>query len=180
MWQLCVMRVADQSDMVNQVTRGSCVLAHRDHISSYGYIWHVFAVQIYAWWRHSLDKMLDVAVCLTRAVLPVTSEISTFYDEYIYGFLHWRIICLLRVWHEDKLCTFRHKWFQHVHRMEDNRLRKQLLNYHAKGRRRPGRPRKRLLDDITAETETGHPGLNSWWNMIMMMMHWIIASLMWM
>jgi hypothetical protein len=32
-----------------------------------------------------------------------------------------------------------------------------------KGRRRPGRPLKRLLDDMTAETETGHPGLNSWW-----------------
>jgi glucose-6-phosphate isomerase len=23
---------------------------------------------------------------------------------------------------EDKLCTYRHKWFQYVHRMEDNRL----------------------------------------------------------
>jgi hypothetical protein len=62
---------------------------------------------------------------------------------------------------EGKLCTYRHKWFQHVHRMEDNRLPKQLLHYHPKGRRRPGRPRKRLLDDMTAETETGHPGLNS-------------------
>jgi hypothetical protein len=62
---------------------------------------------------------------------------------------------------EDKLCTYRHKWFQHVHRMEDNRLRKQLLNYRPKGRRRPGRPlKKRLLDDMTAETETGHTGLN--------------------
>jgi hypothetical protein len=36
---------------------------------------------------------------------------------------------------EDKLCAYRHKWFQHVHRMED-RLTKQLLNYHPKGRRR--------------------------------------------
>jgi hypothetical protein len=62
---------------------------------------------------------------------------------------------------EDKLCTYRHKWFQHVHRTEDNRLPKQLLNYHPKGRRRPGRSRKRLLDDIAAETVTGHPGLNS-------------------
>jgi hypothetical protein len=62
---------------------------------------------------------------------------------------------------EDKLRTYRHKWFQHVHRMKDNRLRKQLLNYHPKGRRRPGRPLKRLLYDMTSETETGHPGLNS-------------------
>jgi hypothetical protein len=62
---------------------------------------------------------------------------------------------------EDELCTYRHKWFQHVHRMEDNRLPEQLLNYHPKGRRRPGRPLKRLLDDMTAETETGHPGLYS-------------------
>jgi hypothetical protein len=23
---------------------------------------------------------------------------------------------------EDKLCTYRHKWFRHVHRMEGNRL----------------------------------------------------------
>jgi hypothetical protein len=60
---------------------------------------------------------------------------------------------------EDKL--YIHKWFQNVHGMEDNRLPKQLLNYHPKGRRRPGRPRKRLLDNMTAETETGHSGLNS-------------------
>jgi hypothetical protein len=62
---------------------------------------------------------------------------------------------------EDKLCTYRHKWFQHVLRMEDNRLPEQLLNYHPIGRRRTGRPLKTLLDDMTAETETGHPGLNS-------------------
>jgi hypothetical protein len=52
--------------------------------------------------------------------------------------------------------------------MEDSRLLEQLLNYHPKGRRRPGRPRKRLQDDTTAETETGHTGLNSWWNIMMM------------
>jgi hypothetical protein len=68
---------------------------------------------------------------------------------------------------EDKLCTYRYKWFQHVHRMEDNRLPKQLLNYHPKGRRQPGRPLTRLLDDMTAEAKTGHPGLNSCWNMMM-------------
>jgi hypothetical protein len=36
-----------------------------------------------------------------------------------------------------------------------------------KGRWWPGWPLKRLLDDMTAENETGHPGLNSWWNMMM-------------
>jgi hypothetical protein len=41
--------------------------------------------------------------------------------------------------------------------MEDNRLPKQLPNYHPKGRR----PLKRLVDDMTAESETGHPDLNS-------------------
>jgi hypothetical protein len=55
---------------------------------------------------------------------------------------------------QEKLCTHRRSWFQYVHRMEDNRLRKQLINYHPKGRRQLGRPRKRLLDDMTAETET--------------------------
>jgi hypothetical protein len=58
--------------------------------------------------------------------------------------------------------------------MEDYRLPKQLLNYYPKGRWRPGWTLKRLFDSMTAETETGHPGLNSWWNMIiiiiMMMM----------
>jgi hypothetical protein len=36
---------------------------------------------------------------------------------------------------ENRLCTYKHKWFQHIHTMEDNRLPKQLLNYHPKGRR---------------------------------------------
>jgi hypothetical protein len=50
--------------------------------------------------------------------------------------------------------------FQHVHRTEDCRLPKPLIKYHPKGKRQPGRPQKRLLDDMTAETETGHPGIN--------------------
>jgi hypothetical protein len=44
--------------------------------------------------------------------------------------------------------------------MEDYRLPEQLLKYRQKGRRRPGQPLKRLLEDVNAETETGHPGLN--------------------
>jgi hypothetical protein len=35
---------------------------------------------------------------------------------------------------EEKLCTYRHNWFWHVHRMEDYRFPKEVLNYHPKGR----------------------------------------------
>jgi hypothetical protein len=61
---------------------------------------------------------------------------------------------------ESKILNITFTFMVHVHRME-NRLPKQLLNYHPKGRQRPGRPLKRLLDNMTAETETGYPGLNS-------------------
>jgi hypothetical protein len=61
---------------------------------------------------------------------------------------------------EGKLCTYRHNWFLHVHRMEGYRVPKQLLKCHPEGRRRPGQPLKRLLGDVNAETETGHRGLN--------------------
>jgi hypothetical protein len=59
-------------------------------------------------------------------------------------------------------------WFWHVHQKEDYRPPEQLLNYPPKGRQ-PGWPLKRLLDDVNAETKRGHPGLNSSWNMMMMM-----------
>jgi hypothetical protein len=38
------------------------------------------------------------------------------------------------------------------------------IEYHPRGRWRPGRPLKRLLDGVQIETETGHMGLISWWN----------------
>jgi hypothetical protein len=57
--------------------------------------------------------------------------------------------------------TYRHNWFRQVHQMEDDRLPKQVLDYHPKGRQWPGRPLKKLLDDVNAETEKGHSGLNS-------------------
>jgi hypothetical protein len=77
---------------------------------------------------------------------------------------------------EEKLCAYRYNWFRHVPRMEDYRLPKQLLKFHPKGRRWPGRPLKRLLDDVNAETEKGHPGLNSWWNMRVMIMMMITTT----
>jgi hypothetical protein len=52
---------------------------------------------------------------------------------------------------------------------ESNRLPKKLLKYHPQGRQRSRRRMKRLLDDVNAETEISHPGLNSWWNMMMIM-----------
>jgi hypothetical protein len=35
---------------------------------------------------------------------------------------------------EERIYAYRHNWFQHIRRMKDNRLPKQLLNYHPKGR----------------------------------------------
>jgi glucose-6-phosphate isomerase len=54
---------------------------------------------------------------------------------------------------EEGLCAYRHNWFQQVHRMEDYRPYKQLLNCHPK--------EDDDLDDVNAKRETGHPGLHS-------------------
>jgi hypothetical protein len=62
---------------------------------------------------------------------------------------------------EENVFAYRHNWFQNVHRMEDFRLLKQLLKHHPKGRRRPLRPLKRLLDEVSDEIETGRLGLTS-------------------
>jgi hypothetical protein len=59
------------------------------------------------------------------------------------------------------VCTFLYDLAIHVHRMEDCRLPGQPLKYHPKGRRRPGRQLKRLLDDVNAKIVRGHPALNS-------------------
>jgi hypothetical protein len=73
--------------------------------------------------------------------------------------------CSFKVLHvtslEEKICTYRDNWFHHAHRMEDYKLPKQLLKYHPKEKRRTGQPLTSLLDDVNAETETSHPGLNS-------------------
>jgi hypothetical protein len=56
---------------------------------------------------------------------------------------------------------YRHNWVKHVHRMNNSRFPKTLIEYHPRGRRRLGRPLKRLLDGVQIETETGHMGLIS-------------------
>jgi hypothetical protein len=45
--------------------------------------------------------------------------------------------------------------------MKNSRFPKALVEYHPRGRRRPGRHLKRLLDGVQIQTETGHMGLIS-------------------
>lgn len=40
------------------------------------------------------------------------------------------------------------RWFDHVSRMEEGRLGKEILNWEAEGRRRSGRPRKEWMADV--------------------------------
>ncbi|KAJ9597910.1 hypothetical protein L9F63_011197 [Diploptera punctata] len=56
---------------------------------------------------------------------------------------------------ENKISDYKSRWIQHVHRMEDHRIPKLMLRYQPAGRRRPGRPLKRLLDGVSLEAETG-------------------------
>jgi hypothetical protein len=60
-----------------------------------------------------------------------------------------------------KITKYRHNWVKHFHRMNNSRFPKALIEYHPQGRRRPGRPLKRLFDGVPIETETGHMGLMS-------------------
>jgi hypothetical protein len=68
---------------------------------------------------------------------------------------------------------------QHVSRMDDQRYPKKMLQYQPRGKRRLGRPLKRLLDDIQLQAETDHSGLNSWSHMMMMMIIMIILRCSW-
>jgi hypothetical protein len=57
----------------------------------------------------------------------------------------------------EKITKYRHNWAKHVHRMNNSRFLKAMIEYHRR-RRCPGRPLKRLLDCVQIETETGHMG----------------------
>jgi hypothetical protein len=61
----------------------------------------------------------------------------------------------------EKITKYKHNWVKHVHCMNNSIFPKTLIEYHPRGRRRPGRPLKRLLDGAQNETETGHMGLIS-------------------
>jgi hypothetical protein len=57
---------------------------------------------------------------------------------------------------EKTLTQWEQNWFNQVSRMKGITYPEQLLEYRPIGRRRPGRPLKRLLDGYSGETETGH------------------------
>jgi hypothetical protein len=57
---------------------------------------------------------------------------------------------------KKKLAQYKQKCLIHVRRLEDIRYPKQLLDYRPNGRRRPGRPLKRLLDGYSREAETSN------------------------
>jgi hypothetical protein len=61
----------------------------------------------------------------------------------------------------EKITIYRHKRVKHIHRMNNSRFPKALIEYRPRGRRCPGRPLKRLSDGVQIETETGHMGLIS-------------------
>ena len=47
---------------------------------------------------------------------------------------------------DQKLRRYKSNWLQRVTRMNSNRMPKIMLNYRTNGRRRRGRPLRRLLD----------------------------------
>jgi len=55
---------------------------------------------------------------------------------------------------QDVRTKYKQNWINHLQRMDNNRLPKQVLNYKPRGRRDRGRPRKRWqrVDDGTGQT----------------------------
>jgi hypothetical protein len=56
---------------------------------------------------------------------------------------------------DEKLRRYKSNWPRHVKRMNNNKMTKIMLNYRPNGRRRLGRPLKRILDE--AETSLCRP-----------------------
>ena len=54
----------------------------------------------------------------------------------------------------ERLKDLKQNWKEHVERMPDTRLTKQLIQYYPRGRRSVGRPRKRWLEDFEGGTGT--------------------------
>jgi len=97
---------------------------------------------------------------LTKRIKPLTSiEIKFFRTDGYTLFDHKRTEEIsegLKVEPVDrKLRRYKSNWLRHVTRMKNNRMTKIMLNYRPDGRRRLGRPLKRLVDE--AETVLSRP-----------------------
>ena len=57
----------------------------------------------------------------------------------------------------DKLLKYKRNWIQHVNRMPRNRLPRVMKHYCPTGRRKHGRPLKRLLDTCDRNGSTSGP-----------------------
>jgi len=64
---------------------------------------------------------------------------------------------------DQKLRSYKSDLLRHVTRMDSSRMAKIVLNCRPNGRRRLGRPSKRLLDEV--ETGLSRP---DWWRMMTM------------
>ena len=54
----------------------------------------------------------------------------------------------------ERLKDLKQNWKEHVERMPDTRITKQIIQYYPRGRRSVGRPRKRWLEDFEGGTGT--------------------------
>ena len=83
---------------------------------------------------------------------------------------HWEFSITFKPQYKDN----KSKWLLHITRMDNNMMPKIMLNCRPNGRRRLGRPLKRLLDE--AETGLSRP---NWWRLMMMMMMETIWKWLW-
>jgi hypothetical protein len=65
------------------------------------------------------------------------------------------------------------QYLGHVVRMEEKRVPKKILDQHPEGRRKPGRLRKRWLDDVTKDLEVF--GLRGWRRQALDKEEWVKA-----
>lgn len=49
---------------------------------------------------------------------------------------------------EEKIKNYRYQWAEHVNRMTPERIPRRMMDYRPRGRRHPGRPRKRWTDTL--------------------------------
>jgi hypothetical protein len=59
---------------------------------------------------------------------------------------------------------------QVLQKYKEDRVPKKFLDQHPRGRRKPGRPRKRWLDDVTKDLAA--LGIRGWWRRVLDRKEW--------